>query len=198
MDPPKKPQRHFGRVFVAVCARLFYGVFMELGLTIPLQRYLRRAKPPYPAEHRFFFCWDLHVLKPKGKAGLFAVHASSRYGFFLHAPSHAQWGNLAELFAQGLRGSLEAEGLTHAQANAFFEMADVPLFTKTHGRRPVVFLNRAVDDFYALPVGLNDGSLAQPQITRALNELVCHAAGHEGYGTPRAFLRRELAAWGIL
>ena len=36
---------------------------MELGITIPLERFLRRSPPPhYGAETDRRFCWDLHVI----------------------------------------------------------------------------------------------------------------------------------------
>lgn len=35
---------------------------MELGLTFPLQRFLRRQPPPYGDAAGLGRCWDLHVI----------------------------------------------------------------------------------------------------------------------------------------
>ena len=166
---------------------------MELGLTIPLQKHLRLAKPPYGIETDLRLCWDLHLLKPGGKPSLFAVHASSRFSFLLYAVSPAEWKNLPELFASGLRQCLSEEDFSAEIQKRYFELAGPLCLTKTHGRRPVAFLNRAVDDLYATPVQLDSRHLYQPMVTRFLNDPVCHAAGHQGYGTARGFFHGDMA-----
>ena len=40
---------------------------MELGITIPLERFLKRSSPPYGAETDRRFCWDLHVIDLRGQ-----------------------------------------------------------------------------------------------------------------------------------
>ena len=52
---------------------------MELGLTFPLQRFLRRKPPDYGTETDRRFCWDLHVISLRGRRCLLAVHSHSRY-----------------------------------------------------------------------------------------------------------------------
>ena len=49
---------------------------MELGLTFPLQRFLRRKPPDYGTETDRRFCWDLHVISLRGRRCLLAVHSS--------------------------------------------------------------------------------------------------------------------------
>ena len=39
---------------------------MELGLTFPLQRFLKRKPPAYGAQPDRRFCWDLHVIDLRG------------------------------------------------------------------------------------------------------------------------------------
>ena len=40
---------------------------MELGLTFPLQRFLKRRPPAYGAEPDRRLCWDLHVIDLRGR-----------------------------------------------------------------------------------------------------------------------------------
>lgn len=84
---------------------------MELGITIPLQFYLKQKKPPYPVQKQLHFCWDLHLIKPLGTPSLLAVHASSRYAFVAYNPSLAQWQDLPELFLHGLLHAFQQEGV---------------------------------------------------------------------------------------
>ena len=43
---------------------------IELGLTIPLQRYLHIKALPYSQEPDRRFCWDLHVILLRGRPSL--------------------------------------------------------------------------------------------------------------------------------
>ena len=54
---------------------------MELGLTVPLQRFLKEKPPAYGTEPDRRLCWDLHVIDLRGRKSLLAVHCHSRYVF---------------------------------------------------------------------------------------------------------------------
>ena len=170
---------------------------MQLGYTIPLQRHLKIKPPPHGAPCGLAFCWELHVLPLGGRPSLIAAHASSRYTFLLCDLSQADWMALPETFAAQLRFCLEQEGFTQGQVDHYFTLAGQPEITKTHGRRPVAFLNRAVDDLQRLPVTVDTTTQSQPQINHFLNQVICHAAGYQEYGTGRGFLQRDFAALGI-
>lgn len=170
---------------------------MQLGYTIPLQRHLKMPPPPYGSACDLRFCWELHMLKLSGKASLIAVHASSRYTFLLYHLRPADWKRLPDVFDAELRRCLADEGFSQSGINEYLAQAGEIEITKTHGRRPVAFLNRAVDDLYGIPATLDGSSQRQPQVTHFLNEVVCHAAGYEEYGTARAFLQRDLGGLGI-
>lgn len=83
---------------------------MELGLTFPLQRFLKRSPPPYSTELDRRFCWDLHVIALRGKQCLLAVHCHSRYAFVRYDVAPLQWADLPALFRVGLLDSLTAAG----------------------------------------------------------------------------------------
>ena len=43
---------------------------MQLGITIPLQKYLKVKQPPYGEPIDLFFCWELHVIRFMGKKSI--------------------------------------------------------------------------------------------------------------------------------
>ena len=51
---------------------------IELGLTFPLQRFLKRRPPPYGAQPDRCFCWDFHVIQLRGCRCLLAVDRPAR------------------------------------------------------------------------------------------------------------------------
>ena len=61
---------------------------MELGITIPLERFLKRFPPPYGSEADRRFCWDLHVIDLRGQKSLLAVHCHSFHGMFYQKGYH--------------------------------------------------------------------------------------------------------------
>ena len=51
---------------------------MELGLTFPLQRFLKIKAPDCGTQPDRRFCWDLHVIELRGRKCLLAVHCNSQ------------------------------------------------------------------------------------------------------------------------
>lgn len=170
---------------------------MELGITIPLQRFLSHNKPSYGIQTDLKLCWDLHVVKPKGNPSLFAVHCSSRFAFIMYNPSPAEWNNLTGLFCLGLNEAFKNLGLSKKDTDIYLKAAGNPVITKTHGRRPIAFLNKAVDNFYALPADLDGGTMFQHHICDYINGSACRAAGRQITGTPRRFFMQDIQSLGI-
>lgn len=155
---------------------------MELGLTFPLQRFLK-IKPSYGTESDRRFCWDLHVIDLRGRKCLLAVHCQSRYTFVRCDVAPLQWADLPGLFREGLLESLDAAGFTRAQAEGYLRQAGDTETTRTHGRREVAFLNRAWEDVLALDLCLDTGRQAQPLLDHAVNTRPSRCAGAAGLGT---------------
>lgn len=156
---------------------------MELGLTFPLQRFLRIKAPDYGIETDRCFCWDLHVISLQGKSSLLAVHCHSRYAFVRYDLSVIQWADLSSLFCTGLAESLLAAGFPAVKINRYLDRADAPAFTRTHGRREVAFLNRAWEDVLALDLCLDPDHQQQPLLEHAVNSRQSRCAGFDGLGT---------------
>ena len=156
---------------------------MELGLTFPLQRFLRCNALPRGIKADRRLCWDLHVITLRGQKSLLAVHCHSRYTFVRFAVSPAQWQDLTGLFFAGLRDSLFAAGFSLARTEEMLCQAGVAQYTRTHGRREVAFLNRAWEDVLALDLCLDPDSEAQPLLDHAVNTRASRCAGCEGMST---------------
>ena len=165
---------------------------MELGLTLPLQRYLTIKPPSYGIEPDRRFCWDLHVIDLRGRKCLLAVHCHSRYAFVRYDVAPLQWADLSGLFRTGLLESLDAAGFTRAQAEAYLQQAGDMEITRTHGRREVAFLNRAWEDVLALDLCLDTDHQAQPLLDHAVNTRSSRCAGAAELGTGLARMKAEL------
>lgn len=156
---------------------------MELGLTFPLQRFLKVKTPHYGTEQDRRFCWDLHVIDLRVRKCLLAVHCHSRYAFVRYDVTPFQWADIPGLFREGLLESLSAAGFSQEEAEAYFRQAGDTQITRTHGRREVAFLNRAWEDVLTLDLCLDTSRQAQPLLDHAVNTRPGRCAGFEGLGT---------------
>ena len=156
---------------------------MELGLTFPLQRFLKRKPPAYGTEPDRRFCWDLHVIVLRGRRCLLAVHCHSRYVVVRYDVLPVRWRELPDLFREGLTDSLTAAGFSREQIGRYLLRAGEPVLTCTHGRREVAFLNRAWEEVMALDLCVDTGTEAQPLLEHAVNIRPSRCAGAEGLGT---------------
>ena len=154
---------------------------IELGLTIPLQRHLKVKALPYGQEPDRCFCWDLHVISLRGRPSLLAVHCHTRYTFVLYDLSRLEWERLPEVFLDGLSYSLSSAGLSGEAARLCG--SGTPLFTRTHGRREVAFLNRAWEDMMAAELALDTTARSQPLLDQIVNAKPSRCAGFDGLGT---------------
>lgn len=154
---------------------------MELGLTIPLQRHLGIKALPCGQEPDCRFCWDLHVIPLRGRSSLLAVHCLTRYAFVLYDLSCLEWNRLPEVFREGLEHNLSAAGFPAGAANLLCGSSQ-PLFTKTHGRREVAFLNRAWDDVMSAELALDESTQSQPLLDQLVNAKPSRCVGFQGLG----------------
>lgn len=154
---------------------------MELGLTIPLQRHLGIKPLPYGKEPDRRFCWDFHVIPLRGRTSLLAVHCHSRYAFVLYDLSCLDLERLLDVFREGLERSLSTARFPAEAANLLCGNHQ-PLFTKTHGRREVAFLNRTWDDVMAAELALDESTQSQPLLDQIVNTKPSRCVGFDGLG----------------
>ena len=165
---------------------------MQLGITIPLQKFLKWKPPVYGEPENLFFCWDLHVIRFHGENTLMAVNASNAFTVILWKMEWADWENLEEKVREAIRKGLLTAGYGEAAVEAYFRAAGKAQFTKTHGRRPVAALNRMTDFLRAAPLRLEEDRQFQPAACRFVNGNVLKTAGAEEKGRPEAFLEVDM------
>ena len=171
---------------------------MQLGITIPLQKYLKIKTLPYGEQADLFYCWELHVIRLQGKNTLAAVNVSNRFAIVLWGMKAPQWKTLEEVMRNGIRQGFLSEGYTQQQVNAYFEQAVVVRLTKTHGRSPVATLNKMIENLGFLPMVMDSGELYQAPHCHEVNRDLCHAAGFADYGLPVEFLEADMKRTGII
>lgn len=168
---------------------------MELGLTFPLQRFLKAKALAYGSAADRRFCWDLHVIDLRDCKCLLAVHCHSRYTFVRYDVAPFQWADISGLFRKGLTDSLTMAGFSQEQAETYLRRAGDIEVTRTHGRREVAFLNRAWEDVLALDLCLDSTRQVQPLLDHAINTRPSRCVGFEGLG--KGLTRMELCIAGL-
>lgn len=153
---------------------------MELGLTFPLQRFLKQKPPLYGMERDCQYCWDLHIITLHGCKSLLAVHCHTRYTFVRFDVPPVEWRDLTELFRTGLVESLFADGFPEQKIDHYLCCGGSPAITRTHGRCEVAFLNRAWEDVLSLDLCLDMSRQAQPLLDHAVNARPSRCVGFEG------------------
>ncbi len=171
---------------------------MELGITIPLQKFLKRQAPPYGVQEELFFCWDLHVVRYHGKDTLAVVNASNCFTSVMWDMRGDDWDKLENIGREAVCRGLLASGYTEEAVGRYFQAAGAARITKTHGRKPVAGLNRMVEFLQSAPAVPSWGELYQPLLCRFINSSTCRAAGFTVPGAPEAFLEMDMMRCGIV
>lgn len=171
---------------------------MQLGVTIPLQKFLQISKPPYGEPTELFFCWEVHRVLGLSRSTLIAVNASNRYALVFSGMQAGDWKQIDKVVADGIEQALTLEGYAPHQVETYFAAAGETHLTKTHGRKPVAGLNRAVDVLCSRE-GVDERQLFQPATSHEINSEPCRPAGFDGeeHNCPREFLKRDMARLGI-
>ena len=160
---------------------------MELGLTWPLQRFLKRAVP-YGVSPERRFCWDAHCITLHGRKSLLLVHCESRYTCVRFDLSLMEWEHLAEITLEEIRCGLLEAGVEAAAVERYLARSGAVSLTRTHGRREVAFLNRAWEDVLSCDVLVDQSTHRQPALQYAVNSRLCRCAGEDGLASAREHL----------
>ena len=134
---------------------------MELGITIPLQKFLGLPRPEPGTCPDPFFCWEVHRQKlGRGRIVMIAMNASNRF-VAVTSMTAADWKRWQAVCVQTITDSLAISGFSQDLIGAYLAVAGVverrepgrfwwegTEVTRTHGRSPVGFLNRLVDHMW--------------------------------------------------
>lgn len=171
---------------------------MQLGITIPLQKHLKMKSPIYGEPDDLFFCWELHIIKFQNRNSLIAVNANNRFAVMLSGMKAGDWMGLPKRLEEAIVSGFVSEGYSMEQIDSYLKLAGIPVVTKTHGRKPVAGLNRAVEYLSFIPVELNLNQKYQEYHCHQMNRDLCHATGFDDYGYPIEFLEADMRRVSII
>ncbi len=162
---------------------------MQIGITWPLQRLLKQPVPYGPAVP-LAHCWDAHCIDLRGHSTLLLVHSPSRYAVVRMGMTPSDWQAVHLLAVQEIRLGLREAGLTLEETENYLLAAGQPAFTRTHGRRPVAYLNRVWESVLAADLLADPAQKHQKLLAAEVNRLPGRCAALEGVAAPAEFLRR--------
>ncbi len=150
---------------------------MQLGITIPMERFFKMKKPPYGDKLNDLFCWDLHVVLLQGRPSVISVNCATRFSFVLAGTGAEEKDSLMEQILQEMENSFHEMGLSAVHWKRYKERAGAGEFTKTHGRSQVAYLNKAVDLMMWNDIAVDSASARQPVLNDILNKTPTRCAG---------------------
>lgn len=129
---------------------------------------------------------------------LLLVNANNRFAAFA-CMQPGDWLDWERVALEAVHASLSTCGLSEDAIGAYYFFAGKPEVTRTHGRRPVAFMNVLVDKLLALPLDLGEVADSFPvELCRLANQqMLCKAAGFEGLGLPAERFAADLARLGM-
>lgn len=171
---------------------------MQLGLTIPLQRFLKIQSLQHISTYDLFYCWELHRIILQSKETLVAVNANNRYAIVLCGMDVSNWKNYKDLFLEGLTQAMLSEGYTQQEIEGYLRAAGMIEITKTHGRRAVSGLNQMDNYLWAIPVRVKADELFQGVHCHEVNRERCRMAGYDGYNIPVECFEKDIRRIGVI
>lgn len=168
---------------------------MELGITIPLQKFLGLKRPEYGVCPDPLFCWDVHRVKlGSGHVVMLAVNASNRFAAITRMTA-ATWRHWERECVSAIADALAVSGFSGLIIRGYFDMAGAEdgqlLVTRTHGRRSVGCLNRVVDEIWFDGID-RQVSLQMDMCHRVNNEVTNHCPTRKDYVFPAEAFAEDL------
>ena len=143
---------------------------MELGYTIPLQKYLNMEEPPpHNAETATYFCWDLHLLTVQSRKAVLAINCNSRYSVLLYDMKDTDWPCLPDLVESEIKVAILREGLSKFEVGRYFALGGPLKISPPHGPNPAERLNCAMAALIQQFSLLDESRLSQPRVCHVLN-----------------------------
>lgn len=165
---------------------------MQLGITIPLERFLKRKKPPYGDALDDLFCWELHVILLQGRPALVGVNCGTRFSFVLAGIGPEDKENLAQIAVNEIEASFWRAGIPEEYISVYMQKAGEPEITKTHGRSQVAYLNKAIELLLWNDIAADSKSAHQPVLEDILNRTPTKCTGEAKPEPPQDRLLKKL------
>ena len=170
---------------------------MQLGITILLQKHLKTKKPEYGLPEDLFFCWEVHNILYYGKSTLVAVNANNRFFVCQWDMQLNDWKEWPLRMETAIERGLESQGYSRLQIDHYFNLAGTSIITKTHGRKPVAGLNKAIDHLNRLSSEETVTDLYLIEHCRKVNQGNYSPTGYDRIGRPVDFLKEDMRRIGI-
>lgn len=134
---------------------------MELGITNPLQKFLKLKQPPYGTCSDPLFCWEVNRVKVANGKVLMIVSNASTYFVAITRMTAATWKRWEGEAIGAIADSMAVSGFDGATIKAYFDVAGVETgesfyrptggveVTKTHGRVSVGHMGLSADTIWS-------------------------------------------------
>lgn len=182
---------------------------MEIGITIPLQKFLKLKQLPCGTCPDPLFCWDVHRVKIANGKVLMIVSNASSYFAAVTRMTAATWKRWEGEAAGAIADSMAVSGFDEATIRAYFDAAGVEAseslyrptegveVTKTHGRVSVGHMNQSVDMIWFENVD-SQCSVQSDMCYLLNNKLIRNCSLRKSYIFPAEAFAESLAEHGIL
>ena len=127
-----------------------------------------------------------------------AVNASNRFAVAMMHLKPSDWKSLDILMEEAITKGMLSEGFSIEEIHQYLDMAGEVEITKTHGRKPVSGLNRAVEYLYHYTREEVSDDCYQEGLCAEVNRELCSAAGFKGYGIPYERMWEDMKRVGIV
>lgn len=171
---------------------------MELGYTWKLGRYLKNNNLDYGIEKELFFCWDLHRILLHNIETLVIINSNNRFTCVVSNMKPSLWNNIEDCFFMAIKEGLLLEGYNNIQVDKYISLSKELSFTRTHGKRAVAFLNKAIDDMYNMPLKIDNKNLLQKDYMLEINNRKCKSAGFNYVTSASNFLYEDMKRISII
>lgn len=165
---------------------------MQLGITIPAERFFKMEKPAYGQDLDHLFCWELHVILLQGRPAMIGVNCGTRFAFILAGVDPGHRDRLPELVCREIEKSFFEAGISRGHINAYFRRAAEAEITKTHGRSQVAYLNKAVELVLWNDIAADSSAMRQPVLNDILNRTPTRCTGDSEQERPMDRLLEKL------
>ena len=168
---------------------------MQIGITNNLRKFLRYSQLLENDECDPFYCWDASREKIDGRIMLVLCNVSNRF-CCVQAMRATDWHRFSHTCRELIAKGMSAAGFSDEAIHEYLEQAPHTSVGKTHGRKPLGCMNRAIDMLYAYGE-CDHNNQFQSELARFANEGIGHCATRKDYGVPVEWMKQDLLEHGI-
>lgn len=167
-------------------------LILQYGITVKLQTYLKMKKLVAPVNEELAFCWDIQKLRVQNRNVFVAINTSSRYGVVAAGMKLADVKDMPVFMKKMISMGMYCIGYDMKQIECYFQLAGNAVLTKTHGRKAVGDMNRAIMDMGFFDDTFFSDEYYQPEFSSYINRDICKPAGFDTYGYPEEFFKSDM------